>query len=122
MSDWIHSLACDWGHWMRKAAAKDGAISGTLGRIMEEGADGAAIRSHGQKIPVTDFPEKSDVGSFHRAWLMLEPHHQCIIFVDYRMREPIKKKFELMGKKKDAYYRARRKALDVIGQQVLRIR
>lgn len=114
MSDWIHALANEWGHWMRKAAARDGAITGTLGRIRDEGADGAAIRSHGQKIPITDFPV--DVSRFHRAWLHQEPQHQAIIFVDYRMREPVAKKFALMHKKKNAYYRARRRALDAIAR------
>ena len=114
MADWVHSLANDWGHWMRKSAAIDGAIRGTLGRIYEEGADGAAIRSHGSKIPVTDFP--LDVARFHRAWIRLEPHLGRIIFIDYRMRDPLKKKLGILRVKKTKYYRLRRLALDKIVQ------
>lgn len=99
---------------MRKAASVDGAIQGTLGRIREEGLDGAAIRSHSDKIPIIDFP--LDVAKFHRAWRHLEPHLQGVIFVDYRMREPLPRKLEIMRMKKSKYYRTRRVALDKICQ------
>ncbi len=116
MTDWVHSLANDWGHWMRKSAAVDGAIRGTLGRIHDEGLDGAAIRAHGDRVPVTDFP--LDVARFHRAWVCLDPHLGGIIFIDYRMRDPLKKKLSIMRMKKTKYYRLRRTALDKIAQKM----
>jgi len=109
VTDWVHSLANEWGHWMRKSASRDGALQGTLGRIREEGADGAAIREYGQKVPIMDFPK--DVGKFHRAWLRLSDPYQSIIFVDYRVRAGVKEKFDVMHMKRSKYYRVRRKAL-----------
>ena len=109
MIDWVHSMGNDWGHWMRKAEAKQGQIQGTLGRIAEEGLDGAAIKSHGSKIPVVDFPE--DVQEFHAAWLRLDDKYQMIIWIDYKYRGAVKKKFKIMKKKKDAYYRLRGDAM-----------
>jgi hypothetical protein len=108
MIDWVHSLAKDWGHWVRKSEAMGGQLQGTMGRIMEEGLDGAAIRSHGQRIPILDFPK--DVGRFHRAWLQLDRHHQMIIWVDYKMRKSVQEKLALMNKKKTAYYKLRNDA------------
>lgn len=116
MIDWVHSLACDWGHWVRKSEAKQGVIKGTLGRILEEGLDGAAIRSHGQQIPILDFPE--DVATFHRAWLRLDRPYQLIIWVDYRLRRKSAEKFALMNKKKNAYYRLRGKAHSMISYEM----
>ena len=109
MIDWVHSMGSDWGHWLRKAEAKQGQIQGTLGRIHEEGLNGAAIKSHGNKIPVVDFPE--DVQEFHSAWLRLDDEYQMIIWVDYKHRCSVKKKFKIMEKKKDAYYRLRGDAM-----------
>ena len=109
MIDWIHELAREWGHWVRKAEAKQRQISGTLGRIVEEGPDGAAIRSHHDNIPIVDFPE--DVAKFHRAWLKLGKDDKLLIEVDYKRRYSVGKKFAAVGKKKDAYYRARSGAL-----------
>jgi len=109
MIDWVHSMGNDWGHWVRKAEAKQGQIQGTLGRIKDEGLDGAAIKSHGYNIPVVDFPE--DISEFHRAWLRLADEYQMIIWVDYKHRCPVKRKFKIMQKKKDAYYRLRGNAL-----------
>ena len=114
MTDWVHSLANDWGHWMRKSAAIDGSIRGTLGRIREEGLDGASIRAHSDRIPVTDFP--LDVARFHRAWKQLEPHLNAIIFLDYRMRDPLRRKLKIARMRKTKYYRLRRSALDKISQ------
>ena len=116
MIDWVHSLANDWGHWVRKAEAKQGQIQGTLGRIQTEGLDGAAIRSFGQRIPVVDFPE--EVAEFHCAWLRLDEEHQLILWVDYKLRKSIKKKFSLMNKKKTSYYRLRDKAHSVISYEM----
>ncbi len=106
---WVHSLADHWGHWMRKAEAKQGQIQGTLGRINEEGPEGAAIKSHGAKIPIVDFPE--EIAAFHRVWLSLTDRHQMIIWIDYKQRGSVKQKFKKMDMKKDAYYRLRSAAL-----------
>lgn len=116
MTDWVHALANEWGHWMRKAAALDGSIQGTLGRIRDEGPDAASIRVHGTRIPCLDFP--SDVSRFHKAWLHLEPEYQAIIFVDYRMREAQSKKIQIMRKTKSAYYRLRKKALNSVAKRM----
>ena len=114
MTDWVNDLANDWGHWMRKSAAVDGSIRGTLGRIREEGLDGAAIRPHYDKIPILDWPP--DVSRFHRAWkaLAAHPRLQGVIFVDYRMREPLKTKLDIMRLKKSGYYKLRGQALDKV--------
>jgi hypothetical protein len=114
--DWVHSLGKDWGHWVRRQEAQAGRLQGTLGRIMDEGPDGAAIRSRGTRIPIVDFPE--DVRKFHRAWLNLERQYQMIIWVDYRMRVPVQRKFELMNRKKNAYYRLRDKAHSLISWEM----
>ncbi len=116
MIDWVHSMGRDWGHWMRKAEAKQGQIQGTLGRIHEEGLDGAAIKSHGTKIPIVDFPE--DIAEFHRGWLKLDREYHLMIWVDYKLRAKIKEKFVLMNKKKGAYYRCRSKAHDAISYEM----
>ena len=101
---------------MRKAEAKHGQIQGTLGRIRDEGSVGAAIRSVSNHVPVLDFPE--DVAEFHHAWLRLDRDYKNIIFVDYRLRLPVSDKFELMNKKKDAYYRLRSKAHSMISYEM----
>lgn len=116
MADWIHCLANDWGHWMRRSAAIDSAIQGTLGRIRDEGLDGAAIRAHSDKIPITEFP--LDVARFHRAWKQLEPHLNAIIFLDYRMRDPLQRKLRVARVSKSKYYRLRRQALDAIARNM----
>ena len=111
MIDWVHSLGNNWGHWMRKAEAKQGQIQGTLGRIKEEG-EGASIRTHGSTIPIVDFPE--EVAAFHRAWLSLIDRYQRIIWIDYKQRLSAKEKFREMDIKKDAYYRLRNDALTAV--------
>jgi len=116
MIDWVHSMGNDWGHWVRKAEAKQGQIQGTLGRIKDEGLDGAAIKSHGYNIPVVDFPE--DISEFHRAWLRLDREFQLLIWVDYKLRKSIKKKFALLNKKKTAYYLLRDHAHAAISYQM----
>lgn len=109
MTDWVHALAIDWGHHLRRLEAQSSLVQGTLGRIVEQGPDGAAIRvTFSAKVPVIDWPRH--VAEFHRAWLELEELHQAIIFIDYKLRLPVKRKFRLAGKKKDAYYRARANA------------
>ena len=116
MIDWVDSMGNDWGHWMRKAEAKQGQIQGTLGRITEEGLNGAAIKSHGYKIPIIDFPE--DISEFHRAWLRLDRDCQMMIWVDYKLNKPIKQKFALMNKKRSSYYRLRDKAHSAISYEM----
>ena len=116
MIDWVHSMGNDWGHCMRRSEAKQGQIQGTLGRIKDEGLVGAAIRSHGSKIPIVDFPE--DIAEFHRAWLRLDRDYQMMIWVDYKLRSPIERKFELMNKKRSAYYRLRSSAHSAISYEM----
>lgn len=114
--DWIKVLARDWGGCVRRFEAQLGQISGTLGRIHEEGVDGAAIRSHAQKLPIVDFPK--DIQQFHRAWLDLEPPDQNIIWLDAKVRMPFQEKWAAMNMKKDSYYRARRSALMKIAETI----
>lgn len=115
MADWVKYLAQDWGHWMRKMDRQS--ISGTLGRIQEQGLDGAAIRGHVDNIPIIDFPR--DVQKFHSAYKRLDPHHQKIIFLDFRIANvPHGEKFKALGLKKDTYYRRRREALDTIVREM----
>lgn len=116
MINWIDELANQWGHWMRKSESIGGNVHGSLGRIMDEGLDGAAIREYGQKIPVVDFPK--DVKKFHRGWLALEPHYQNLVFVDYRIRAKVTDKFDVMNLKKNAYYRRRGQALEKIKEHM----
>ena len=117
MTDWVKYLAKDWGHWMRKADRKGMGLSGTLGRIQEQGLDGAAIRGHIDTVPIVEFP--LDVKKFHLAWKKLEPQFQNIIFLDFRIINiNHKDKFKALGLKKDAYYRRRRKSLDAIARSM----
>jgi len=116
MIDWVHSMGHDWGHWMRKAEAKQGQIQGTMGRIAEEGLDGAAIKSHGQKLPIIDFPE--DIAEFHRAWLRLDREDHLLFWVDYKLRPGVPKKFFMMNKKRTAYYRLRDRAHSAISYEM----
>ena len=110
--DWVHSLGKDWGHWVRRSEAQAGQIQGTMGRIVEEGPAAAAIRTRGSHIPIVDFPR--DVRKFHQAWLGLPAKYKQIIWVDYRLRMPVQRKFDTMGLKKNAYYRLRDKAHSLI--------
>jgi len=115
VADWVKYLAQDWGHWMRKADRQS--ISGTLGRIREQGLDGAAIRGHVDNIPIIDFPK--DVQAFHTAYKRLDPQHQKIIFLDFRIiNVPHGEKFKALHLKKDAYYRRRRQALDAVTREM----
>lgn len=116
MIDWVHSFGNEWGHWVRKAEAKQGAIRGTLGRIREEPFNGNSVPNFSSKILAIDFPE--DVSKFHRAWLSLDEEHKSILWIDYKLRKPALEKFKLAGKKKDAYYRARSKAQAAIMYQI----
>ena len=117
MIDWVNAMGQDWGHWVRKAEAKHGQVIGTLGRIMDEGLNGAAIRAHGWKIPCVDFPE--DIAEFHRAWLQADRDIQSILWVHYKLRKGIAAKMTLMDKKKNAYYRALHKAQATISYKMV---
>ena len=116
MIDWVHSLAKDWGHWMRKSEAKQGLVNGTMGRIKDEGINGAAIRSYGQKIPIVDFPD--DVAEFHRAWLKLDRQFQNILWVDFKLRKSHKEKFALVHLPKTSYYRIRNRAQSMVSYEM----
>ena len=109
VSDWIIPLAREWGHEMRAFKAKLGNIQGTLGRIRDEGPDGAAIRGQGDYIPDIDFPLQ--VQQFHKAWLDLDYHLNKIIRIDYIERGPAPKKWAKMDMSRSEYYKYRRKAL-----------
>lgn len=113
MSDWVHSLAQEWGHWMRKADAVGGSIQGTLGRSIDL-HDGASIREYGQRIPILDFP--NDVNKFHRAWKQLPSPLQGLILVDYKVRAGHKEKRKALRMKRDKYYRTRKQALNEIAR------
>lgn len=107
MTNWIHELGREWGHWMRKADALAGNLTGTLGRVYEEGPAAAAIRTAYQrsKIPLVEFPQEVD--RFHKAWLQLPEDPAEILFIEYKLRVPFEEKWRLANKKKGAYYRAR---------------
>ena len=107
--EWVRGLAMAWGHEMRKFEAKLKGVSGTLGRIADEGPDGASIRGHGDYVPDVDFP--LEVQKFHRAWLDLDLPKRSIIYLDFKTRAPVQGKWEKMGMSKSAYYRARAGAL-----------
>ena len=105
----IHSLANDWGHWVRKAEAKSVALQGTMGSDMWPGVP---IRSYGQRIPILEFPE--DVQAFHLGWLALEPALKSMIYIDYKLKISQKRKIKLARMGKNSYYKARKKALESI--------
>jgi hypothetical protein len=106
--DWVHALAIEWGHWLRKAEARQSSIQGTLGRVRDEGPVAAAIRSKSDRIPCVDFPQR--VNAFHRAWLSSPEEYRDILWLDYKRRLPAKEKIRISGLKKHTYYRKRAKA------------
>ena len=113
---WIKDLGRQWGHHMRRQDAMAGNIKGTMGRIHEEGLDGAAIRSYVDKVPYNEFP--SDVRKFHLAFLKLDTHLKSIVFIHFRLNIPHKKKHEKTGKKQQNYYDYLNLALDKITQNM----
>ncbi len=106
MTNWVHELGREWGHWLRKADALAGKVDGTLGRIYEEGPAAAAIRTGNRsKVLAIEFPKEVD--RFHRAWLKMPNDSAELLLVEYKLRIPAREKWRLVGKKKGAYYRAR---------------
>jgi hypothetical protein len=97
---------------MRKFEAKLGNLQGTLGRIRDEGPDGAAIRGQADYTPDIDFPK--EIRRFHQAWLDLDYGHRTVLWLDFVKKMPAVKKFEEMGMSKPKYYRTRREALRAI--------
>ena len=110
--DWVKGLAEMWGQHVRRFEAKLGNIQGTMGRIREEGPEGAAIRSHYDRLPYQEFPR--EVRTFHRAWMDLKPHQQAIVWLSYKEPGAQKKKIKKAGISKSAYYRRRAEALNKI--------
>lgn len=118
MTDWVHHLAAEWGHWLRRLEAEGSLVQGTLGRIFEQGPVAAAIHTayNSQLIPIREMPKR--VAQFHSAWLTLDEAHQVLLFVEYKLRLGVKKKFRICNLKKDAYYRARAKAKLLIAEKI----
>lgn len=119
MTDWVHALARDWGYWIRRTEAEASLVHGTLGRIAEEGPEGAAIRSAyaaGRNIPITDVPK--DVAKFHRIWLTLTTDLKEIVYIDYKLRTPVARKYRWMGLSKNKYYKLRTRALVELERQL----
>ena len=106
---WILGLAEEWGYSMRRFESKLTQISGTLGRIHEEGPVGAAIRGHGDHLPDIDL--EPEVQKFHRAWLDLDVRDRKILWIAFKEPGPAKKKYLKMELPKKTYYRYRENAL-----------
>jgi len=119
MTDWVHALARDWGCWIRRTEAEASLVKGTLGRIAEEGPEGAAIRgayAAGRNIPITDVP--SEVARFHRIWLTLATDLRNVLYVDYKLRTPVARKYRGLGLSKNKYYKLRTRALIEVERQL----
>ena len=112
--EWVKGLARNWGREVRRFEKQIEGIQGTMGRIMEEGPDGAAIRSYRDTVPVSDFSR--DVQTFHRAWLDLKPELKAIIWLDFKVRGKTIKKMKDADMPKTTYYRTRREALTLIAR------
>jgi hypothetical protein len=117
--DWVKSLAVAWGREVRRFNKRAQGVSGTMGRIYEEGPDGAAIRSYRpddiQGMPKIDFPR--EINKFHRAWIDLDYELKSILVVDFvvpNRRGKKHKKWGALEVSKDAYYRRRNRALTKI--------
>lgn len=110
--DWVKGLAELWGQNVRRFEARLGSIQGTMGRIREEGPEGAAIRSYHDHLPYTEFPR--EVRIFHRAYMDLKPHLKAVLWVSYKVPGPLKKKIKKMGVSRSAFYRRRAEALNKI--------
>ncbi len=118
MTDWIHALALEWGHWMRRLEAEGSLVRGTLGRIMEQGPEGAAIHTEygSRPLPVRDMPKR--VQAFHHAWLSLEDRYRAVLWAEYKLRMKIRRKCQACGLTRSNYYRERARARQIIGQKL----
>ena len=101
MIDWIDDLAKDWARYIMRSN-KAWPSRSILGRIVDEGSVGAAIRSHIQVIPINDMP--ADVMEFHRAWNALRGKRRQILWVHYCSKAGIQRKISAMRTTKTTYY------------------
>lgn|GEM_PF-4907232 len=102
MLDFIHSQGKAWGRYMRQSPTGYSSRS-VMGRIVEEGSVGAAIKQFFQKIPVTGIPR--GVLPFHRAYLRLPERLREVIFVTYVVGAERDAKAEALGITKSHMYR-----------------
>jgi hypothetical protein len=77
---WVNALGKEWGRWRKRNEPQWATIS-LLGRIRDEGLTGAAIKQHGQRIPVKFMPP--EIAQFHRAWLTLAESQRIVCEVNY---------------------------------------
>jgi hypothetical protein len=107
---WIQVDAEDWGRDLRKFEKKITGISGTMGRIAEEGPVGAAIRGFGDHLPDVDFSH-ADVQRFHLQWLNLGRREREILVMHYKEFGSIKSKLRKMNMRRNSYYNLIRETL-----------
>ena len=112
--NWVRPLAESWGHEIRKFEKKVGAIQGTLGRIRDEGPDGAAIRGAPDYVPKIDLPRQ--VSKFHKAWIDLDHQEKNIIWLQFKEYGKTRDKWAVMGMKKTKYYKTLNAALEKIAK------
>jgi len=101
MIDWVDELGKDWGRYLRKVPSGYPENS-IMGRIMEEGSIGAAIRTHVQVVPIRDMP--TDVMEFHRAWKVMESKLKRIVYVHYGVISKVADKRNFLDLNKSTYY------------------
>ncbi len=112
--NWVRPLAEKWGHEIRKFQSKAGNIQGTMGRIRDEGPDGAAIRGAPDYVPKVDLPRQ--VNKFHRAWTDLDYHEKDILWLQFVEFGKTKDKWAYMGMNKSKYYRTLNASLEKIAR------
>jgi hypothetical protein len=101
MIDWMHDLGKDWGRWMRRHP--NGWPSKSLsGALVEYGSVGAAIKAHGDYIPIRDMPE--DILEFHSAWMVAKSRAKYTVYVFYYLVADVESKAEALGVSKSTLY------------------
>lgn len=71
-------------------------------RIREEGAVGAAIKQHNQRIPAKMMPR--EIADFHRAVLTMDGNSRLVVEVCYRSNASRDEKAEAVGLSKSRFY------------------
>ena len=109
MIDWIHEVGKDWGVFMRRPVSGYPPIS-LVGKCVEFGSVGAAIKGQNQGIHIDEMPE--DVLEFHNAWRELAEMPKRTLFVFYVLVGRPKEKSELLHCSKSSLYTRRDGAQD----------
>ena len=101
MIQWIHTRGKDWGRWRNRDDSAWPRES-LLSRIRNEGSVGAAIKQHGQHVPVKLMPR--EIAEFHRAVMSMDESCRAVVEVVYRTKAGRDEKAEMLGISKSRMY------------------